>query len=609
MKGIPSKNYWISLSIILLVSIFLRSYVSYELYHNDSFVTSPSAQTDNHTYIEYANEILNGEYPYFVRGFTYQPFIYAIYLPFLFLISGGSLIVLIAFQVIMGSMTVLFTAFTAQLIWGRRIALWAAVLTALSRMLIFYTPYTMIAPIQAFFMSLITLLLVYAYKKDRLQIWLVAAFTMGLANLSRGNIILMMVIFPLLYFYLEQKKRSYLGMKKRSFQLLLICILFYLPQLPFALINYKVHGEWVGASSAGDTVLAFGNTPEAAAGAVLYPEAYEKWIEVNNPEHEHYMPLKKNIFKWMITEPLAFFELKTRMFLLYWNKQEVPNNVVPYRLVDGEEVWDKSKLLSQFFLIDFALIAAFGLYAFGYLLCKLKKNKLIQIPMLTMMIYSASILIFYILTRFRLPIYPILSLFAAFGIFMFFSILRSNHRKKLFHMLYLVCCFIFTYMGYNIYQTGWESKVHNLVRPSGTQMDYYDLITIKDNGPQFLGGWTTLTEPKSQIDKKLSIAPYKGTYKDAKLKVSIYSEIPQQLQVQLNQQSPQAVALVSGINEILLNINQKVFDNPSYNINLTSSIPINWLMDSQRQYGRSAASNEVLSGEWVIELRLFKDEN
>ena len=163
------KRFFHTLMIISLIALFLRLVVSFQLKESYSAATTPKMGTDMYTYQELAKQIVNGSYD-FSKGFYYQPFYYTVFLPLVYKVTGGFSWGIIVSQSFLGAATVLLVGLGFSRIFGRTVGLFAAIFTALDRYLIFYTPFTLIAVVQTFWISLLLFFSLLAYKSKRISL-------------------------------------------------------------------------------------------------------------------------------------------------------------------------------------------------------------------------------------------------------------------------------------------------------------------------------------------------------------------------------------------------------------------------------------------------------
>lgn len=464
-----NKRYLLSLCAVVLFALALRTAVCIAL-SGTAAVRAPAVVTDMATYLRLAREISRGQWP---SHFDYQPFYYTVLLPFCRLFSGDSPWGYMLVQTLLGSLAVLLTGLVAaQAFRSRRTGLLAALLLAISRMHVFYTPFALFELLQSFWMILLLWLAFQCMARNRLRLWAATAFILGLATLTRGNILLFLPALLLLFFRMNRTARAIPAA-------LLLLLLFELPQLPYAIRNARFLGRWTGASTAGEKVLALGNNPEAPPGGLEYPLSYHKWVE-QAERTENRVPVAREILRWLAREPVLFLNLQWEKLLLFWNAQEIPNNV---SLEHEGKAAPWLALLPSFGPL--ALLALFAIFSHG------KRYTPEQGALLVaLLLFWLATAMFYILARFRVAALPLLACFAADGISRLISAARTRKRGgEWLHPLFRLCCAAFlVYSLYPLWQERMEPQLHRWLRPDGTRLRFPDTTLVHDHGPLLSGG-------------------------------------------------------------------------------------------------------------------------
>ncbi|MBR4673937.1 MAG: glycosyltransferase family 39 protein [Victivallales bacterium] len=482
----------LSIFILSLIGLMLRLTMCACLANHPS-VVHPSRQTDMATYIRMAAEISRGEWP---DHFDYQPFYYTIFLPFCRLFSGDSPWGAMVLQGLLGVAAIWLAGLCAAQLFGKRAGILAAFLLAFSRVHVFYTPFMLLEVLQSFWLALILWLACQCWRRNKVWQWGLLALLVAIATLTRGNAVLLM---PGLLALAVWRNWS---TKAKAFALaVLLVVLFELPQLPYAIRNYHYTGRWCGASTAGDKVLALGNTPEAPPGGLEYPLTYHKWVgqSERRPE-EGRVSVRTNILRWLRKDPFAVIELKFRALLMFWDHEEIPNNVS--LLNEGQACF----LTKRPFLLSFTIIGSLAVIGFIYAFKRMRpddKDRLgIRAHELIIFIYMLlcswlGTALFYNLARFRLSALPLICIAGGGGIKLFLNIGRifktvedRQLRRKMLQMcsLPLVFSIFFVYSAFSSYQTLVEPAAMRILRPNGLVADFDDTMLLYDHGPLAYGG-------------------------------------------------------------------------------------------------------------------------
>ena len=586
------KNGGVFLRILFAAAVaafVLRLFVSSELgaiNYGLNSVYSPSKLTDLATYMDLAQQVVKGEY---TGVFYYQPFYYAVFLPAIYFVCN-SIKAVIFVQCLTGALTVFLAGLCGAKLFGKKAGICAAVLCGISTPLLLYTPYHQNETLQAFNLTLLFFLTLSALGKWSGKRWFGVGIFAGIAILTRGNIwLLLPVIFAaLLLDGLRQKQRWYSIVK----MVLLTLFALLLVQAPFIWHNSRELGRLSGPSTAADAVLALGNTPEAPAGGrdpglpagpMEYPEAYHQWMASGKSSAQ-------NMMNWLKSEPLAFLELQFRKLLLFWDYREIPNNVSLY----GEGEY--SHILQTLLAGRSCVLIPLGLAGLFLFLRRTWKRRSLRLGILYgfILFYWGTIAAFYILSRFRAPILPLLTIPAGgfIGLVLRQVLNRASSRRKDFLLLSftaLVGGLWISISSYNTYREHWEPGIMRFVRPAGTRIKG----CVFDHGPFTFGGWQERKlVPGMIFSKKFINAPETG-----ETEVSFFSQSGGTLQMRINGQVHD-ITLKQGLQKHRFPT-KLLGGEVSFEVLEAIGEPA-IVCDTQRIYERSTINGELLEAEWVM---------
>ncbi len=561
---------------------------------------TPPAASDLATYMALGKACAAGDFP---ETFYYQPYYYCVFLGSIYFIFGKiALYAVIVIQSLLSAATVFLTGICGRKIFSERAGLVAAALIAISSSLILYVPYHQNETLQTFHLILLFYLTLSACEKKSWQWWSLSGFVAGIAILTRGNIwVLIPGILAAGVMCGAKQRKTWLNCT-----LFIFCMLAV--QLPFIIRNSLACGELRGPSTAADAVLALGNGADApaggrnaeeAAGAMYYSESYRRMMA--NTSGEYAVSVPAQMRDWFYADPAGFLELQFRKALLFWDGREIPNNVsLDY---DGCRY---SLILRTLILGRNHFLLAIGIGGILWFIpVVVGKRKIPGVKLLYtfVILFYISAVAFYILSRFKAPVLPLLAVAGGGALCEWGSELRKKQWKS---RLAVVCIIVFsvwmTSRAYDLYRD-MESGIQRIIHPNGIILDLNSKdVLYLDHGPQPQGGWQEVELlPGMQIEK------YFATLKT----------VPAELQIMMI--NSEAAQIIMSVNGKIIKFSLPPFMpgksvrktirfqgcpviNGKYDIQIISVIggKVFTALDIQRNYGRSRGNGTVLNGEWVI---------
>ncbi|MDD5697314.1 MAG: glycosyltransferase family 39 protein [Victivallaceae bacterium] len=608
LKYLLKKKFFLVLLAITLAALAVRLGAAYELQSANggrNAVNFPPAATDMCTYRRLAELISQGD---FHDRFYYQPFYYAVFLPLIYLTLGYSPWAVIVVQSLLGAATVYLVGLSTARIWNRQAAVLAALMAAFSQVLIVYTPYLLIATLQAFWLALLFYVTVAAFKSGRIITWAACALVTSCAILSRGNIWLVApgIIALAVYSLVIKKWRSPIlwhRILQSSAVAAVFLLVIILPQFPFAWHNTVLNRELSGPSTAAPAVLSLGNTPEAppggreaywGAGPMEYPPAYGAWMAESSK-----ISIPQHIWQWFRAEPLAVIELNYRKFLLFWDYRELPNNISLESALKQSSILNYGGLCLTAFLIVPALA---GLYVLIWRSLKKRDLKLLLL-MYFILAYAFATAMFYILARFRAPVIPLLAILGGIFVNRVWRVCKNDRRQLYIPYIIAFCTSTFIcFAAYETYRENYEAAVIREVRPNGVRVQMgKDKMMYLDNGPQTFGGWTqVLFNPGSALKKEFKIC---GIPKNAAVELELMLLFAEagEATLRINGELKQFTTARPGAVKQTFPVSLPADGTVRISL-ISASCPVGYLVDTQRNYGRSQENNRPIKGEIVCRL-------
>jgi len=406
--------------LILFFSLTLRL-VHLWMIRDNPFFDAPILDAD--IFDQKAWKLAQGES--FADGAYFQPPLYTYFLAALYSIFNHSYMIPRLIQALLGALTAWIVFRLAGRIYNRKIAITAGIIIALYGPLIHYNGQLLITTLFIFLVSLFLLLFDRLIEKPAVLNFFIAGAVFGLAAITRPNILIFLPLAAVWIFFKFSNR-----IKKVVFFLLGAAIII----LPVTVRNYVVEKDFVLISSQGGVNFYMGNNPIASGRSAWVPGTAKDWWG------EGY---RQSI---TIAERAAGRELKSSEISgYYWRRAVEEMSVRPavwldlmqrkirfllagYEISDNEDIYYQRKYscLSALLLwnkvIAFPYGIVFPLAIFGLIFTFSWKRQ--SHLLLFQISFALGLLLFFITARFRLPLIPIFSIWAAAGLMQIFLLIK-----------------------------------------------------------------------------------------------------------------------------------------------------------------------------------------
>ena len=371
---------------------------------------------DSEAYEAKATEILSS--PGFLpRGVFYQTPFYPYLLAFLHKIFGRTLLPIRLLQVLLGASIPVLVFLLCRSYFSISTSLLAAFISVFYGPLLYEDALGDKTTLAAFFFALAAL--ASAKAAGNQKGWLLAGFSWGVGALVRENFLLVGVVLSLIY-----------GRKKAWLALLGILLAI----LPVTLLNLRA-GDFAWVTSQGGQNFYIGNNPQATGGYAapsfvratpeFEQEDFKKEAEARvgktlKPSEASGFWLREGI-KFIFSNPGSAALLDVKKALLALNAYEIPDNY------------------NYAFLKRFIPLLRFPLFEFGVIgplaLCGLfyawRRGQRISLLYVAISLYALTLVLFFVVGRYRAPVVPLLFPFAAFAITHFVEEVSKRRWKGL----------------------------------------------------------------------------------------------------------------------------------------------------------------------------------
>ncbi len=375
------------------------------------------------------------------EGAYFRAPLYGYFLALLYWVTSGSIFVSKLMQLFLCFGTSFFITKTTENLFSKTTSVIAGLIYAFYGTLIFYESMFLIPAIFLFFITWgLFRVIIYREKKD-IKNWLFTGIIFGLAAISRPNVLLVIPFFMLWMFYTKNGSKQFL---KRVKLPLALCAGLLIVITPITIRNIIVTGEFILLSSQGGINLHLGNNPNSDGLTMLMPEVdldeSVSWSEFENVTLE--AAEKEALRNLTASEASSFWTQKALSFIidnpgefltLVWKKsvylvsgfENSDNGDIYYHRnkssIFSVLVWKKLIYFPFGLLLPLALV---GMYT------SRKKFKQLLPLYIFLLAYIPSIVLFLVTARHRLPLIPILILFASVGILYLYTEFNNYRSKK-----------------------------------------------------------------------------------------------------------------------------------------------------------------------------------
>ncbi len=307
----------------------------------------------------------------------YQAPLYPYVLGALYALTGPSVLAAKLFQAVLGSLTVLATYLLGCRLFGRRAALTSAALLAVTPIFPFYEIFLLRATLVTL-LNLAFLLALFRFNPERpIKTSVLAGAILGLGAIARANLL---VLWPVAAAWL------WLGALNRRQALNSVAVLTLAAAAvisPVTLHNRIVGGKWALISTNFSENWKIGNSYDSTGG-FGYPE--------------------KGLVPLLSAD---FIKLQARKALKLAADYEQPNNINFYQFQPVNPWLAAGGVLCWGFFICFGLM--------GIFLTIGRWRQLFPLYCY-LLLYGGTLVLFFVTSRFRVPLWPVLILFSAAGL-------------------------------------------------------------------------------------------------------------------------------------------------------------------------------------------------
>ena len=422
-----------------------------------SFYILPDG-TDHLVFLFSARGFLRGYWPWLSHGVLHFNPLVILYLIVQQMLFGEHLMISRFIVMLLSLLEIAMIYDLARRHFSSAVAMIAALLYALNGVQVFFSSSLLIAP-QVTFLNVAVIWYASRHAEDfSLKTATVIGILFGLLALGRPTFLLFMPCVSL--WILWRKQRTFL--QKCAYCLVVWAACFVVIS-PITLVNYfsTPERQFVLVTGAGGWNFWMGNNLKATGAYGYDTEWLRKTSEHMNATGSSYADEVWLFFK---QSPKEFFALQWKKFLMFWRGYEI-SNLMPYYLAR-----ETSAILRQP-LINFVLLAPFGITGMLAFRRQWRALFLLYAYIFVQMCLNVG---FLTLDRYRLPVVPILTVFAAAAFWKIIVHLRQKQWMTAL-MLFGICALLYVGLNYRDAARLYEME-HGSPMPLSQLLRYWDLF-------------------------------------------------------------------------------------------------------------------------------------
>ncbi|MBN2619504.1 tetratricopeptide repeat protein [candidate division WOR-3 bacterium] len=426
------------LAVILLVAFAFRFIHHLEMQAHDPIYEYPII--DSKEYVNNAEYIVETTWLGPSWPFFHPPF-YTYVLAAIFWLFGISITIVRILQILLDCVNILLLFLLARKTFDPAIALISCALYALYIPLIQFSV-ELLPPVLSIFLLLVSVLslLIYldrARTSTRSLWWLcIAGASYGLLIITLPNFLVCLpIIAILLYFFMH-----WIAIRQRILLIGVFCVLAMIPAIATTVRNIAYTGEKVFISYNGGVNFYIGNNPDIYTTVAIPPGVeWEKFtmIPYERERIENFARASaywyQQGFTYIMQHPLSWLWLMVKKTVLFFNAHEFPRNF-------DLAFFGRYSAIMKLPIVKLNVLLALGMTGMIIIAARwravIKKRALVLIGAIFFS-YALSIILFFIAARYRLPLVPFLTIFAAYALHLLF---RS--KKRAITILIAACALV-----------------------------------------------------------------------------------------------------------------------------------------------------------------------
>ena len=440
---------------VFVLALAIRVAYIFQIETSPLFAHPP---VDGLTYIEHAEDLAAGNWLGQGREAFWQPPLYPYVLGLLYALSPDLFFYAVRFfQALCGAVLCVLTWSLGRQLFNPAVGAAAAGAAALYGPLIFFDGEILPATLGTFLNMAGLALLLRALRRPSFLRFAGAGLVFGLAVLTVATV-LSFALGAAIYVCYEIRKQN------RSLRLPSAFLLGLLLAIaPVTLRNYAIGGDAVLISANAGINFYLGNNPDYQRTVNIRP-GWE-WYELLNrakveaqaerlvQQSDFYL---NKALEYIVAQPVDYLVLLAQKTHLFWQGDEIGRNQDLY-------FWRRYTAILSATMWKWGIAFPFGLVGPLALvgLALAIRQRTCSLPLLFVVLYSLSVIAFFVTARYRLPVIPLLLVYAAYGGYCAVNALKQRRFSAAAAMAAgVIFCMVFANTGLAPMNMEGDAAVH-----------------------------------------------------------------------------------------------------------------------------------------------------
>lgn len=377
---------------------------------------------DERTYLNQAKRIARDEG---VQAPFWQPPLYPYFLGLLYKAFGENYYAFRSIQLALGALSCVLVYYIGKEAFGSSVGIISSLIASSYGVLIYFEGELLPTFLSVLLNLVLVLSLFWAARGMSWWRWLTSGALLGLSALAVANVLLFV---PLVLAWMWSK------VKRNILWALIFCAGVASAITPVTLRNYILGHDLVLISSNAGVNFYIGNNPDYDRTLGIRPGS-EWWRLTSLPREEgitkpslQSMYFFSKAWDFIKEEPLKYGKLLLRKFYLFWRGEEIKRNEDIYFFRRYSPPL-RALLWKNWIAFPFGIIGPLGILGMGLCVGRLREPKVLLL-FIFVVTYMASIVLFFVCSRYRVPVLPFIILFAGYALRWGYGMIRRRYLLK-----------------------------------------------------------------------------------------------------------------------------------------------------------------------------------